>query len=70
MKRSAMIKTGAVPRDDGSFTVNLALADGVGDIMSMNVLAGSQAQADQMEKNFRKNAESLYNEIMTLLLNE
>ncbi len=47
--------------------VHLAVSDGVGDILSMHVLASSEAQAAEMERNFQYNAEGFYHEIVRLL---
>lgn len=68
MKRSAMIKTDSKPREDGGYTVHLSLSDGTGDIISMDILAGSEAQAHIIEKKFQKGAEELYDDIIKLLL--
>lgn len=68
MKRNAMIKTDTSLREDGGYTVHLSLSDGMGDILSMEILAGSEAQAHMIEKNFHKDAEELYDDIMRLLL--
>ncbi len=69
-QRSAMIKTESHPRAEGGYFVRMSLADGMGEMISMNILAGSETQAHEIEKNFQKKAESLYNEIMTLLLDK
>ncbi|NLO48161.1 MAG: DUF4364 family protein [Clostridiales bacterium] len=70
LNRSAMIKTDSVPRKEGGYIVHLSLADGIGEMISLSVLAGNEGQAKDMEKHFYKNAEGLYNEIMRLLLDE
>jgi hypothetical protein len=70
ISRNAMIKTDSVPRKEGGCTVSLSLADGMGEMISMNILAGNEEQAKIMEKNFQKNAESIFNEIVRLLLDE
>ena len=48
-------------------TVKLAVSDGVGDILSMRILAASEAQAIAMENHFKNNAEGFYHEIIRLL---
>ncbi len=67
-RRAANIKTEYKSGDDGG-TVNLSMADGMGPIISMELLAGNQEQAEQMERNFKKNAEAIYAEIIDILLN-
>lgn len=68
LSRNAMIRTGHSAREDGSFVVSLAMADGLGDIMKLELLSGTEDQAKTMEAKFRKNAESLYARIAALLL--
>ena len=48
-------------------TVHLAVSDGVGDILSINLLTSGETQAEEMERNFRSNAEGLYHAIVRLL---
>lgn len=67
LNREAMITTTHTPKADGSMTVRLGLADGLGDIMKLELLAGSEAQATTMEQHFRKHAEALYLKIAALL---
>ncbi|NLL39459.1 MAG: DUF4364 family protein [Clostridiales bacterium] len=68
MNRNAMIKTDTSRREDGGYTVHLSLSDGMGDILSMEILVGSETQAHIIEKKFHKDAEELYDNIMKLLL--
>ena len=65
--RNAMIFTGREMKRGGGFDVSLSLSDGIDEIMSMNLFASSEAQAEQIEEGFRKNAESLYNMIINKL---
>lgn len=66
MRRSAMIRANheAAP---GGVTVYLSVSDGVGDILEMKILAASEEQAQHIEKNFKKNAESYYNRFIEQL---
>lgn len=68
LSRSAMVKTGHSLREDGSCTVSLSLSDGLGSILKLELLAGSEDQAKAMEKRFSKNAEGLYIRVAGLLL--
>ncbi len=68
-RRRKMIEAGHEMRSRGGFTVHLGLSDGVGPILSMDLLTGDGKQAAQMEENFKKNAEKLYGKIVELLLN-
>ena len=70
MRRNAMIDTTSEVREDGSVTVHLGLADSLGDIMKMDILVASDAQADEIKKRFRLSAELLYNEMIELLMRD
>ena len=50
-----------------SSRVHLALSDGMGEIMNLQMLCGGEEQAEKLEENFRKNAEKYYTQIMELL---
>ena len=67
LAREAMIKTSHKEKPEGGFTVSLSLSDGLGEMMHLDILAGSETQAGEMEKRFRKNAESLYLRIAGIL---
>ena len=66
--RNAMIGTSHVVNHDDSCKVTLSLADGLGEIISMDMFAVSQQQAMALEKGFRKNAENVYNSLIELIL--
>ncbi len=68
LRRSAMIEAVHDEKEDGSCVVKLSLADGIGRIMTLEILTGSRKQAEYMEKKFRRNAEELYVKIAGLLL--
>jgi len=66
--REAMIETSSAENPDGGFVVNLALSDGVGEIVKMELYTVNESQARSLEKGFRKNAEGIYHAIMEMLL--
>ncbi len=70
LAREAMIKTSHKEKPEGGFTVSLSLSDGLGEMMHLDILAGSAQQASDMEKRFRKHAESLYLRIAGILTEE
>lgn len=67
LAREAMIKTSHKEKPEGGFTVSLSLSDGLGEMMHLDILAGSDEQAKEMEQRFRKHAESLYLRIAGIL---
>jgi len=66
--RNALITTSRRAEPDGSYTVNLALSDGVGDIVSMELYAANEKQASGLEKGFRRNAEGVYKALIEKML--
>ncbi len=68
-RRRSMITASHQMRSRGGFTVNLSMSDGMGPILSLELLTGDLAQSEQIEANFRENAEKLYGRIVELLLN-
>ena len=69
LRRKSMIKATHTERENG-ITVSLSLSDGLGDIINMDILAGSEKQAVIIENNFKKNAEHIYNAVVKILLSE
>jgi predicted transcriptional regulator len=70
LAREAMIKASHKEKPEGGVTVSLSLSDGLGEVMHLDILAGNEQQAKEMEKRFRKNAESLYLRIAGILTGE
>lgn len=70
MKRNAMIHTEHSLSAEGAVTVELGLADGVGDIAQLRLLVDSPEQAEKIEKNFRENAEKYYNSMIEMLTSD
>lgn len=70
LRRRAMIKAVSSGRDDGGYTVSLAVSDGVSNILDIDILAGTAEQAEAIKKNFRKNAEHIYNAVIDVLLDK
>lgn len=67
-RRDAMIKAESKPRHDDGFTVTLALSDGLGNILEMNLYAANETQAAAMEAGFTQRAEQIYGQIISLLM--
>ena len=66
LRRLAMIKAEHHLEIDGCY-VNLAMSDGEGDVIRLQLLCGGEEQAKKIEKNFRKSAESYYQRIVEML---
>ena len=68
LRRSSFVKTQIIPREDGDFSVVMALDDEVGNLMTLELVAPDQRQAVRLGKLFEKKAEKVYNLTMTELL--
>lgn len=66
LRRLSMITAKHRSRDDGCF-VTLAMSDGKGEIIRLNILSSGERQAERMEENFRDRAEDIYCRIIELL---
>lgn len=69
MRREALL-TAKHSIEDGICTVTLAMSDGAGEILRMQILSPDEEHAKKMEKTFRRNAESLFNRFTEMLLGE
>ena len=67
LERESLIKTRHAEKPEGGYKVTLSLSDSLGEMLKMDVLAGNEKQAEEMERRFRKNAESIYIRITSLL---
>ena len=66
MRRMAMI-TARHSLDEKGCMVELAVADGKGEMLHLHLLCAGEDQAKQMEKRFRRDAEGYYQKIVELL---
>ena len=67
MNRSAMIRTAHTPLKSGGVQVELSMGDGIGEIISLRLLASGETQAEAIEKNFRQRAEQIYSDLIEKL---
>ena len=71
LRRSSFVKTQIIPRDNGEFSVMMALDDEMGNLMTLELVAPNNRQAVRLGKLFEKKAEQIYNlTMMELLENE
>ena len=47
--------------------MTLAMSDGKGEIIRLNILASGESQAERMEENFREKAEEIYCKMIEML---
>ena len=70
IRRSSFVKTQAIPREAGDFSVMMSLDDEMGNLMTLELMAPDQRQATRLSRLFEKKAETVYNLIMSELLND
>ena len=68
LRRSSFVKTQMIPRENGEYSVVMALDDENGNLMTLELLAPNQRQAVHLGKQFERKAEIIYNLTMTELL--
>lgn len=69
LARAAML-TAKHEQTEGGCMVELAMSDGKGEVMHLHLLCAGEEQARQIEKNFRRRAENIYQDIAALLTAE
>lgn len=70
LRRSSMIETHTEPGVNDGRTVSLRMSDGVGEIIALRIAVPDEEQAKAIEGRFRKDAEDIYNRIITILTEE
>ena len=70
IRRSSYVKTQIIPRENGDFSVIMALDDEMGNLMTLELMAPNQRQAVRLGRLFEKKAENIYNLTMTELLDD
>ena len=70
LRRSSFVKTQIIPRESGDQSVIMVLDDEIGNLMTLELIAPDQRQAVRLGKLFERKAETVYNLIMTELLDE
>ena len=70
IRRSSFVKTQVIPRENGDYSVIMALDDEVGNLMTLELVAPDSRQAVRLSKLFEKKAEAIYSLTMTELLDE
>ena len=70
IRRSSFVKTQIIPRENGDYSVVMALDDEMGNLMTLELVAPDQRQAVRLSKLFEKKAEAVYNLTMAELLDE
>ena len=70
IRRSSFVKTQVIPRENGDYSVIMALDDEMGNLMTLELVSPDQRQAVRLGKLFEKKAEMVYNLTMSELLDD
>jgi hypothetical protein len=70
LRRKSLVRTERRLRRKGGYTVRLTLSDGLAEIISLDLYAMDDEQAQQLEDGFNARAEGIYNKIIDLILDE
>lgn len=70
IRRSSYVKTQTIPREGGDVSVIMSLDDETGNLMTLELMAPDQRQAVRLANLFEKKAETVYDLVMTELLDE
>ena len=70
IRRSSLVKTQVVPRDNGECQVVMSLDDEMGNLMTLELSAPDQRQGYRLARLYEDKAELVYFLIMTALLDE
>ena len=70
VRRSSFVRSTVTQRESGDFSVVMSLDDEMGNLMTMELVAPNQRQANRLSRLMEKKAEAVYNLTMTELLDE
>ena len=70
IRRSSLVKTQVLPRENEEYAVIMSLDDEMGNLMTLELQAPDSRQATRLARLFENKAENVYNLIMTELLDE
>lgn len=68
LRRKSQVRAFTEPRENGTYTVDLALDDDMGSVMDLKLAIPREDMAKVLEARFRKSPERLYSEIMRVLM--
>ena len=68
LRRKSQVRASTEKRDNGTYTVNLALDDDMGNVMELKLAIPREDMAKMLTERFQKSPERLYSEIMRVLM--
>lgn len=70
LRRSAQIRAEILPREEGGHTLRLTLDDDRSNILTIELLAPSEEQAQRLGESFKSKPEQVYNTVLDVLLDQ
>lgn len=70
LRRQAQIQGKVIPRENGTFTVELSLHDDVDNVMRLQLMVATEEMANDLVSRFRKNPETVYANLVEALYNK
>lgn len=69
LQRRAQIQGRVIPRENGTYTVELSLQDDVDNVMKLQLMVATEEMAQNLAVRFRKDPEKIYTDIVNTLYN-
>ena len=70
LRRDAQVRSERIGRSDGTYTLRLALDDEHGNLLTLELLAATEQQADRLSEQFKAHPEQIYNGVLDVLLTD
>lgn len=70
LRRDAQVRTERIQREDGDFTLVMALDDEHGNLLTIEMLAATEQQCDRLAEQFKAHPEQIYNGVLDVLLTD
>lgn len=70
LRRDAQVRSERIPRDDGTYTLLLALDDEHGNLLTIEMLCATEQQCDRLSEQFKAHPEQIYNGVLDVLLTD
>ncbi len=68
--RQKQVQSKILPRENGTFTVELSLNDDVDNVMQLQLMVATRDMAEQMTKRFDEAPQEVYQQILTTIFNK
>lgn len=70
LRRKSQVRASTSKRENGTYTVNLALDDDMGSVMDLKLMVVREDMARLLEDRFRRSPERIYSAVMEFLLSD